>query len=48
MQQACAELQQQAHELQVVICRVETDLAVVKSALRETSAVNAEKDAELR
>lgn len=47
-EQACAELQRQIEEVQVAIAAAEGDLAVVKAALRETLAVNADKDAQLR
>ena len=46
--QACAELQYQIEEVQAAIDAAEADLAIVKAALRETLAVNARKDAELR
>lgn len=46
--QACAALHRQIAEVQAAIGAAEADLAIVKAALRETLAVNAAKDAELR
>ena len=46
--QACAALQRQIAEVPAAIAVAEADFAIVKAALRETLAVNAQMDAEIR